>query len=248
MVQPKAVDSLNLPSNKDLKVMKDLCKSIGEVNDSYVSITSMEEQFKQKKGVSWYDRDANNSAEGETKPGSLTYVVEDPRYTNALKVVTKALESLLNVKISLANVDHMENVVKIIISLCIDFSIKTENIHENMLAMGTYIRDFQKTKEKLEETMKDNVRLEKEIAHLNNQIDSTRRLYKSYKEVKGSELREKMVELEDEKKKLRERADAFELDYSKAFGRKTDYKDMKKEVEREFTQYKKKNRSYYKDM
>merc|ERR1711874_180072 len=87
---------------------------------------------------------------------------------------------------------------------------------------------------------KDNVRLEKEIAHLNNQIDSTRRLYKSYKEVKGNELREKLVELEDEKKKLRERADAFELDYSKAFGRKTDYKDMKQEVEREFTQYRKK--------
>merc|ERR1711874_738481 len=96
---------------------------------------------------------------------------------------------------------------------------------------GTYVRDFQKTKEKLEETMKDNVRLEKEIAHLNNQIDSTRRLYKSYKEVKGSELVEKMVELEDEKKKLKERADAFELDYSKAFGRKPDYKDMKKEAE-----------------
>merc|ERR1711874_610387 len=133
----------------------------GDLNESYLNITSMEEQFKQKKGVSWYDKQANNSMEGETKPGNLTYVLEDPRYTNALKVVTKALESLLNVKISLANVDHMENVVKIIISLCIDFSIKTENIHENMLAMGTYIRDFQKTKEKVEETMKENERLEK---------------------------------------------------------------------------------------
>merc|ERR1711874_86710 len=133
----------------------------GDLNESYLRMTSMEEQFKQKKGVSWLDKKANNSVEGETKPGDLTYVLEDPRYTNALKVVTKALESLLNVKISLANVDHMENVVKIIISLCIDFSIKTENIHENMLAMGTYIRDFQKTKEKVEETMKENERLEK---------------------------------------------------------------------------------------
>merc|ERR1711874_397683 len=130
-----------------------------------------------------------------------------------------------------------ENVVKIIISLCIDFSIKTENIHENMLAMGAYIRDFQKAKEKVEETMKENARLEKEIAQLNKQIDSTRKLYNSYKEVKGSELVEKM---EEEKKKLNEHADTMELNYSKAFGRKTDYKDMKKEVEREFTQYKNK--------
>merc|ERR1711874_433821 len=97
---------------------------------------------------------------------------------------------------------------------------------------GTYIRDFQKTKEKLEETMKDNVRLEKEIVHLNNQIDNTRRLYKSYKEVKGSELVEKMVELEDEKKKLKERADAFELDYSKAFRRKKKEERRKKKEER----------------
>ena len=86
----------------------------------------------------------------------MTYVMEDPRYNTALKVVTQALETLLNVKISLANIDHMENVVKIIISLCIDFSIKTENIQENMMAMGVYIREFQKTKEKVEETKTEN--------------------------------------------------------------------------------------------
>jgi len=121
----------------------------------------MEEKFKPKKGVSWFDKEVIDSIEGEDKPNNVTYVMEDPRYSNALKVVTQALESLLNVKISLANIDHMENVVKIIISLCIDFSIKTENIHENMLAMGAYIRDFQKTKEKIEETKTENERLEK---------------------------------------------------------------------------------------
>ena len=49
MVHPKAIDSLNLPSNKDLKEMKDLCKTMGDLNESYLSMTSMEEQFKQKK-------------------------------------------------------------------------------------------------------------------------------------------------------------------------------------------------------
>merc|ERR1711874_788718 len=164
----KAVDSLSLPTTAELKDMKDLCKTMEDINQSVQDITSMEEKYKPKKGVSWFDKEVEAQKEGEEKPNDMTYVMEDPRYSTALKVVTQALESLLSVKISLANIDHMENVVKIIISLCIDFSIKTENIHENMLAMGAYIRDFQKTKEKLEETMKDNERLEKEIMLLNN--------------------------------------------------------------------------------
>merc|ERR1711874_742682 len=73
-------------------------------------------------------------------PNDTTYVMEDPRYNSALRVVTQALETLLNMNISIANMDHMENVVKIIISLCIDYNIKAENIQENMLAMGVYIR------------------------------------------------------------------------------------------------------------
>merc|ERR1711874_426331 len=159
----KAVDSLSLPTKVELRDMKDLCKTMEDINESVLDMTSMEEKYKPKRGVSWYDRNANDSIEGEEKPNDITYVMEDPRYSTALKVVTQALESLLNVKISLANIDHMENVVKIIISLCIDFSIKTENIQENMLAMGVYIRDFQKTKEKIEETKNENERLEKEI-------------------------------------------------------------------------------------
>merc|ERR1711895_353162 len=100
--------------------------------------------------MGWLDKETANLADeirgdDREKPLDTTYVMEDPRYKTALRVVTQALETLLNMKISLANIDHMENVVKIIISLCIDYSIKAENIQENMLAMGVYIRDFQKT-------------------------------------------------------------------------------------------------------
>merc|ERR1711874_186648 len=83
----------------------------------------------------------------------------------------------------------------------------------------------------------------------NTQIDSLRKLYNSYKDVananvmsktvKGSELVERMVEMEEEKKKLKLYAESMELKYSQAFGRKNEYKDMKKELERKFTQYKK---------
>merc|ERR1711874_595631 len=201
------------------------------------------------KGVS-FDKEVENQKEGEEKPNDMTYVMEDPRYNTALKVVTQALESLLNVKISLANIDHMENVVKIIISLCIDFSIKTENIQENMLAMGVYIRDFQKTKEKVEETKNENERLEKEIMLLNNQISSLRKLYNGYREVantnvisdtvQGSVLVERMVEIEEEKKKLKKYAESMELKYSQAFGRKNEYKDKYLESERNHISYKKK--------
>merc|ERR1711874_323539 len=116
------------------------------------------------------------------------------------------------------------------------------------LAMGAYIRDFQKAKEIVEETKTENARLEKEIAQLNTQIDSLRKLYNSYKEVananvmsetvKGSELVERMVEMEEARKKLKLYAESMELKYSQAFGRKNEYKDTCKELERKLTQHK----------
>jgi len=91
--------------------------------------------------------------------------------------------------------------------------------------------------------------LEKEIALLNTQITSLRKLYNSYKEVaianvvsetvKGSVLVERMVEIEEARKKLKLYAESMELKYSQAFGRKNEYKDTCKELERKHALYKK---------
>merc|ERR1711874_547999 len=141
---------------------------------------------------------------------------EDPRYRSAIRVVTKALETLLDMSLSISNVDHMENVIKIIISLCIDYNVKAENIQENMLSMGKYIREFQKTKQRAEETKEDNIRLETELHELGLQLNSIRSLSDGYKEfansmvrggsVPGSKLVEDMLEMQGEiKEKLWEK-------------------------------------------
>ena len=154
--------------------------------------------------------------------------MEDPRYKSALRVVTKALETLLDMSLSISNIDHMENVVKIIISLCIDYNIKAENIQENMLSMGKYIREFQKTKQKAEETREDNMRLEKETRELSLQLSSIRTLYEGYRNfantmvtggsVPGSKLVEEMLVLQGKIKDLRTKGEKQELKYSQTYG------------------------------
>ena len=139
--------------------------------------------------------------------------------------------------------------VKIIISLCIDYNIKAENIQENMLSMGKYIREFQKTKQKVEETREENMRLEKEIRELNLQLSSIRTLYDGYKNfantmviggsVPGSVLVEEMLVLQEKIKELRTKGERQELKYSQTYGRKNEYKAMYWGAESEYKEYRK---------
>merc|ERR1711874_411009 len=57
--------------------------------------------------------------------------------------------------------------------------------------------------------------------------------------VKGSVLVEIMAEMEEARKKLKLYAESMELKYSQVFGRKNEYKDTCKELERKLKQYKK---------
>ena len=179
----------------------------------------------------------------------ITYVMEDPRYRSAMRVVTKALETLLDMSLSISNVDHMENVIKIIISLCIDYNIKAENIQENMLSMGKYIREFQKTKQRAEETKEDNIRLETELHELGLQLNSIRSLYDGYKEfansmvrggsVPGSKLVEDMLEMQEKIKELKTLGENQEIKYSQTYGRKDHYKALYWGAEKELKEHKK---------
>merc|ERR1711913_81130 len=140
-------------------------------------------------------------------------VMGDPRYRSAMRIVTKALETLLNMSLSISNVDHMENVIKIIISLCIDYNIKAQNIQENMLSMGKYIREFQKTKQSAEASKEQNIRLETELHELGLQLNSLRTLSDGYKRyvdsmvrdgsVPGSKLVQDMIDMEEKIKELK---------------------------------------------
>merc|ERR1711913_175375 len=140
-------------------------------------------------------------------------VMGDPRYCSAMRIVTRALETLLDMSLSISNIDHLENVVKIIISLCIDYNIKAENIQENMLSMGKYIREFQKTKQRADEAKEDNTRLETELHELGLQLNSIRSLSDGYQRfvdstvrggsVPGSKLVQDMLEMEEKIRELK---------------------------------------------
>merc|ERR1711895_80933 len=122
-------------------------------------------------------------------------------------------------------------------------------IQENMLSMGKYIREFQKTKKKAEETKVENKRLEKEIRELNLQLKSIRTLYDGYKNfantmvisvsVPGSVLVEEMLVLQEQIKELRAKGERQELKYSQTYGRKNEYKAMYYEADNGYRVYKK---------
>merc|ERR1711874_624260 len=141
----------------------------------------------------------------------ITYVMEDPRYCSAMRIVNKALETLLNMSLSISNVDHMENVIKVIISLCIDYNIKAQNIQENMLSMGKYIRELQKTKQNAEASKEENIRLETELHELSQELNSLRSLSEGLKGYVDSMVRDgpilgsvlvQKIALEEQVKKL----------------------------------------------
>ena len=75
----------------------------------------------------------------------------------------------------------MENLVKIILALCIDFSIKSQSIQENMLAMGEYIKELKNTKKNAGENKAEIDRLEHEIKMLTEQLENMKSLYSSYR-------------------------------------------------------------------
>ena len=183
--------------------------------------------------MSWYDKDT--IIEDKDQSADKTFVIEDPRYGHNLKAVTDALESLLSIKLCLTNINQMENLVKIILALCIDFSIKSQNIQENMLAMGEYIKELKNTKKDAGENKNEIARLEHEIKLLTEQLENMQTLYSSYREiakinvssdnVTATELLDQIANLREKVKKEKAKANRLELQYSQKEGRKNFYKN-----------------------
>ena len=126
----------------------------------------------------------------------------------------------------------MQNLVKIILALCLDFSIKSQGIQNEMLEMGHYIKELKSTKEEAGKNRAEIERLEKEIKVLIEQLDNMRTLYNSYKEIAKSnvdtvteeDLLAEIVALKDEVSKQTARGDRCELRYSDTEGRKNYYR------------------------
>ena len=80
-VPNKAIDSMNLPPAEAMEDLKVIYRKIEDINDTLHNLSSMEESFKAKKGVSWSNKDT--VIEGKSQPIDRTFVIEDPRYGNS---------------------------------------------------------------------------------------------------------------------------------------------------------------------
>merc|ERR1712179_621975 len=57
---------------------------------------------------------------GEVK--KVTFVVKEPAYTNAMKEVVRALETLVELDLQTAPLRNVENIMRIILYICMDYS------------------------------------------------------------------------------------------------------------------------------
>merc|ERR1711874_612903 len=146
----------------------------------------------------------------------ITFVINRPQYESALIEVIKALETLANMDLGITPVKQMENIVKVILAICIDCHTKIQNLHDTMIVMARFIRELLVLGCKLEITDKNNRKLEEEKQKLGSDINALKSqligtnqfLNKQITEgpKKGSEIIEEIIKLETKVKTLEDEA------------------------------------------
>ena len=184
VIDHNAMDSLNLPRHErekpEWKNKEDWCGKLQEVDSSMnkayeirgpkkqeemlkmyrkrtAELARMNEEMKQKQvGM------ADNLEEEIKEIKHVTFMVEEPAYASVLQEVILALETLVVLKLDNAPIKHVENIIKIIISICIDFNIQVQTIQETMKSMAGFIKELLVQRYRIEIVNLENKRLEEE--------------------------------------------------------------------------------------
>ena len=112
-----------------------------------------------------YDLRRKNPDENKyNKPGKsdrgVTFIVDQPEYSSALKEVIKSLETLLKIKIDTAPRRNIENIIKIILAICIEFNEQMQNAQETITTMAGVIEELMLQRYKIETLEVENKKLE----------------------------------------------------------------------------------------
>ena len=166
IIQHAAADSLSLPRyNKeglDKDSLKTLCDYLKIIDSSMDKVKKIEEPYEQEKLVRIYEgktaeiarkneemkplQEGKEEAEGLEKEieeiKNATFVMEEPQYTSALQEVIKALEILVGIDFSLASAKQMEKIIRMILSICMDYNIQVQNIQDTLVSMAKFIREL----------------------------------------------------------------------------------------------------------
>ena len=201
-------------------------------NKKAAEIAKKNEELRLKKGGVM---DSLNK-EGESK--RVTFVVEDAAYTTAIQEVVRALETLLDMNLYTAPLRNVENIIKIILSICLDYSNQVQMVQETMESMARLIRELLILKGKMVNLEADNAKLEVEKAAALVRVDNLTKLNDTINSfsrtvVGGVRGRDFVAEITYHKSQitgLREQARQRELVYEKAFERKDSYKAEVKEL------------------
>ena len=233
IVTSNAVDSLTLPryNKESLKILYDTLKSIDTSMDN---ISILDETVKQEDIVMLYSNKAADMIERGKSIQPLqdvaddglvkeieeirdsTFIIERPQYESALVEVIKALETLVNMDLSITPTKQMESILRVILAICIDYHTKIQSLHDTMITMARFIRELLVLGCKLEITDKNSRRLEEEKQKLGSDINALRSQLVSTNQFlnrqitvgpkTGSEIAEEIVNLETKVKTLEEKA------------------------------------------
>ena len=191
----------------------------------------------------------------------VTFIVDQPRYSSALEEVINSLETLLKMKIDTAPRRNIENIIKIILAICIEFNVQMQNAQESMRTMAGVIEKLILQRFKIEALEAENRKLEdskEKLKSMNVELtkysDHMRIFTEKYtKSIEGvdedrdilSELIDLKIQVEDkniENEKLKAGKIKREAEYNEAWKWKKYHKRRATELETRIDEMKKEMR------
>merc|ERR1712179_357966 len=105
---------------------------------------------------------------GEVK--KVTFVGEEPAYTTAMKEVVRALETLVELDLQTAPLRNVENIMRIILYICMDYSTQIQTIQETMESMARLIKELMVLRGRLMDLELENSKLRVEKVEAERKI------------------------------------------------------------------------------
>ena len=183
----------------------------------------------------------NSNKENENK--KVTFIIEDAAHTTAIKEVVKALETLLNMNLYAAPMKNVENIIKIILSICLDYSDQVQMVQETMESMARLIKELLILKGKMVKVEKENAELKIEKAAAQLRIENLNKLsdisYSFSRQLVGDtgnrDLVAEVTALKHQNSALRETNRIQDNTYREVFKRKDTYREEVRNLNKTIT-------------
>ena len=185
---------------------------------------------------------------GEVK--KVTFVVKEPAYTNAMKEVVRALETLVELDLQTAPLRNVENIMRIILYICMDYSTQIQTIQETMESMARLIKELMVLRGRLMDLeLENSILREEKVEAERNVLRLTR-----YNEVldslstslvggdRGRDVVTSIVKCNEKIDGLKEAAREREEKYTLMFERKEHHKLISGNLEIEVAKLKEENK------